>query len=257
MNGEVHQQLLITALGNAYLIHGVDASHPELMNHESIQIEFVYLKQKWNWQTWLTYLREEGYQRLMLVSSNAPSSSWQSSGFAGGGTPVGIRTIGTALDTIWRPHWQVHRYPTKVTWDVSYTAEPYEASRQAQHAFKPLSEYTAHLQKVLEQISIFAGQIDQQFWQTNFFEPAMQILNGSKDAPKLAFELPEVYSEEAYRLLNTVYKAWVFGGMGSWNDEPAYTARHHQVEQQYQHLSAQLYTALLQSAQAAVNSLVL
>ncbi|WIM39175.1 hypothetical protein PO903_21410 [Paenibacillus sp. PK4536] len=257
MNGELHQQLLITALGNAYLIRGTDATHPELTQHESIHVQFKYQEQSWTWIKWLEYLRETGYQRLMLVSSSAPSSSWQSSGFAGGGTPIGIRTIGTALDTLWRPSWQVHRLPAKVTWDVSYTAEPYEASKQEQHAFKPLSEYIAHLHHVLQHISTFAEQIDQTFWQQHFFDPAIAILQGSQAAPKLAFELPEVYAEEAYLLLNAVYKAWVFGGMGSWNDDPANSAHSHQLEQQYRDLSGQLYTALLQCAQAAVNSVVL
>ena len=257
MNGELHQQLLITALGNAYLIRGTDATHPELTQHESIQVQFKYQEQSWTWIKWLEYLRETGYQRFMLVSSPAPSSFWQSSGFAGGGTRIGIRTIGTALDTLWRPSWQVHRLPAKVTWDVSYTAEPYEASKQLQHAFKPLSEYIDHLQHALQQISDFAEQIDQRFWQVNFFDPAIVMLTDAKTAPKLAFELPEVYSEEAYRLLNAVYKAWVFGGMGSWNDEPANSAHSRQLEQSYTQLSAQLYHALLQCSQGAVNSVVL
>ncbi|TKJ90678.1 hypothetical protein PaeCFBP13512_12665 [Paenibacillus sp. CFBP13512] len=257
MNGELHQQLLITALGNAYLIRGTDATHPELTQHESIHVQFKYQEQSWTWIKWLEYLRETGYQRLMLVSSPAPSSSWQSSGFAGGGTPIGIRTIGTALDTLWRPSWQVHRLPAKVTWDVSYTAEPYEASKQSQHAFKPLSEYIDHLQHALQQISDFAEQIDQRFWQVNFFDPAIVMLTDATNAPKLTFELPEVYAEEAYLLLNAVYKAWVFGGMGSWNDEPANSAHSRQLEQSYNQLSAQLYHALLQCAQGAVNSVVL
>lgn len=83
------------------------------------------------------------------------------------------------------------------------------------------------------------------------------MLTDATNAPKLTFELPEVYSEEAYLLLNAVYKAWVFGGMGSWNDDPANSAHSHQLEQQYRDLSGQLYTALLQCAQAAVNSVVL
>lgn len=257
MNGEVHQQLLITALGNAYLIRGIDASHPELIYQESMHVQFKYQEHSLSWIKWLDYLRESGYQRLMLVSSQAPSSSWQSSGLVGGGKPIGVRTIGTALDIVWRPNWQVHRLPSKVTWDVSYTAEPYEAIRQEQHAFKPLSEYKAHLHHILQQTSIFAEQIDQTFWQQQFFNPAIEILQGSQTAPKLAFELPEVYAEEAYRLLNAVYKAWVFGGMGSWNDDPANSAHSHQLEQQYRDLSEQLYTALLQCAQAAVNSVVL
>lgn len=257
MNGELHQQLLITALGNAYLIRGMDATHPELTQHESISIQFKDQEQSWTWIKWLDYLREAGYQRLMLVSSQAPSSSWQSSGFVGGGKPIGVRTIGTALDIVWRPNWQVHRLPAKVTWDVAYIGEPYETSKQEQHAFKPLSEYIAHLQQVLQQLSIFAEQIDQTFWQQQFFDPAIEILQGSPNAPKLVFELPEVYTEEAYLLLNAVYKAWVFGGMGSWNDDPANSAYSHQLEQQYRDLSGQLYTALLQCAQAAVNSVVL
>ncbi|KWX77466.1 hypothetical protein AML91_07880 [Paenibacillus jilunlii] len=83
------------------------------------------------------------------------------------------------------------------------------------------------------------------------------MLKGKAPAAQLPFHLPAVYKDQARSLLNAVYKSWVFGGMGSWNDSPPYSAYSHQREQEYNILSARLYETLVQCARGAVNSVVL
>ncbi|MNC34805.1 hypothetical protein D3C75_832590 [compost metagenome] len=113
------------------------------------------------------------------------------------------------------------------------------------------------LEEVLRQIGELADAIEENFWTSNFFEPARGILNEKGPAAQLSFHLPAVYKDQARTLLNAVYKAWVFGGMGSWNDSPPYSAHLHDREQEYNLLSARLYEALVQCARGAVNSVVL
>ncbi|MBL4620532.1 MAG: hypothetical protein JKX88_10605, partial [Marinicaulis sp.] len=55
---------------------------------------------------------------------------------------------------------------------------------------------------------------------------------------------------DAHKLLSAVSAAWVFGGMGSWNDA-VYGPEH---DEEYSHVSADLYIALQDAIVAVVNS---
>ncbi|KWX87857.1 hypothetical protein AMQ83_10505, partial [Paenibacillus riograndensis] len=96
-----------------------------------------------------------------------------------------------------------------------------------------MADLSAHLEEVLREIGALADGIGEQFWTYNFFEPARDILKGQAPAAQPPFLLPAVYKVQARILLNAVYKAWVFGGMGSWNDNPPYSAYLHEREQDY------------------------
>ncbi|ANF97887.1 hypothetical protein [Paenibacillus bovis] len=255
MNGEIHQLLLITSLGNGYLIHGADASSKELQHTNSIYVTFTDGSQSWQWTDWLEQLRSNGCQRLMMVSGSQPEEKWQTSGFAGGGARAGIITLGAQQNRIWIPHWESGQFRSSVRWNITYTEQEQELGQPSERAFLPLSEVGKQFRQSLEQIAALAEDIEQSFWKQNFFDPGIAILDGAS-APKLAFDLPDVYSDEARRLLNAVYKTWVFGAMGSWNDEPPYSAHLHDKSEEYERISAQLYAALLQTAQAAVNSVI-
>ncbi|WP_052723639.1 hypothetical protein [Paenibacillus wulumuqiensis] len=255
MNGEIHQQLLITSLGNGYLIHGTDASSKELQHTDSVHVTFTDGSQSWDWPGWLAYLRSIGCQRLMMVSGSQPEEKWQTSGFAGGGARAGIITLGAQQNRIWIPHWESRQFRSSVRWNITYTEQEQELGQPSERTFLPLSEVEMQFREVLQQIAALAEAIQQSFWKQNFFDPGIAILDGAS-APRLAFELPDVYSDEARRLLNAVYKTWVFGAMGSWNDEPPYSAYEHGKSEEYEQISARLYAALLRTAQAAVNSVV-
>ncbi len=59
------------------------------------------------------------------------------------------------------------------------------------------------------------------------------------------------YTEPARRLLSACEKAWVFGGMGSWNDVGFETP---ELEARYRSLTPELFSAVLFGVAAAVNS---
>ncbi|WP_052714228.1 hypothetical protein [Paenibacillus dauci] len=256
MNGEIHQLLLITSLGNGYLIHSEDASSKELEHTNSIHVTFTDGVQSWNWASWLYYLRSAGCQRLMMVSDSQPEDNWQTSGFAGGGARAGIIALGALHNRIWIPQWESGQFRSEVRWNITYTEQEQELGQPSERVFLPLDEVRIQFRSALEQIARLAEEIEQSFWKKNFFDPAIAILDGTADMPRLVFKLPDVYSEEAVRLLNAVYKTWVFGAMGSWNDDPPASAHAHGRYEEYNQYSARLYAALVQTAQAAVNSVV-
>lgn len=59
------------------------------------------------------------------------------------------------------------------------------------------------------------------------------------------------YSLKALQLLFAAGTAWVFGGMGSWNDMGF---KEKEIQENYLRLSRQLYESLLQSILATSNS---
>ncbi|WP_211296440.1 hypothetical protein [Paenibacillus donghaensis] len=258
MNGELHQLLLITALGNGHLINGADAFHKELQRTDNLAVRFVAEGggQSWTWPKWLAELKEKGCQRLML-NGLVSASAWNNSVFVGSGAPSGVTTLGTSGESLWRVEWRMDQYRSQTRWKITYTEQKITAGHKEAREFIPLVELAGKLEEVLSQIAELAVEIGEAFWSSSFFEPAIGILKGTGPAAQLSFELPAVYTDRARALLNAVYKAWVFGGMGSWNDSPPYAAHLQGREQDYDRLSARLYETLLQCARGAVNSVVL
>jgi hypothetical protein len=81
-----------------------------------------------------------------------------------------------------------------------------------------------------------------------WFEGALE---GGPDIPYHPDLLPAGYTSEARQLAAMAVKAWVFGGMGSWNDV-YFDDR--QVAAEYAAISQNLYGALLRALLASVNS---
>ncbi|WP_233183033.1 hypothetical protein [Paenibacillus sonchi] len=258
MNGELHQLLLITALGNGNLMSGADASNSELEHTGFLDVRFLAEGggQSWNWPEWLAELKNNGCQRLML-NGTASTAAWNSSGFSGNGAPGGVTSLGACGESLWKAEWRMDQYRSRTKWKVTYTEQKIADGQQGSREFLPLADLSAHLEEVLREMGDLADGIGEQFWTNNFFEPARVILKGKAPAAQPPFHLPAVYKDQARFLLNAVYKAWVFGGMGSWNDNPPYSAYLHEREQDYTLLSARLYETLVQCARGAVNSVVL
>ncbi|WP_025704156.1 hypothetical protein [Paenibacillus graminis] len=258
MNGELHQLLLITALGNGNLISGADASNSELERTGFLDVCFIPEGggQSWNWAEWLAELKTNGCQRLML-NGTASAAGWESSGFSGSVAPGGVTSLGACGESLWKAEWRVDQYRSRTKWKVTYTEQKIIGGQKGSREFLPLADLSAHLEEVLCAIWDLADGIGESFWTNNFFKPARDILNEQAPAAQMPFHLPAVYKDQARTLLNAVYKAWVFGGMGSWNDSPPYSAYVHGREQEFNILSARLYETLVQCARGSVNSVVL
>ncbi|MCR4791810.1 MAG: hypothetical protein K5871_03605 [Lachnospiraceae bacterium] len=59
---------------------------------------------------------------------------------------------------------------------------------------------------------------------------------------------------DALRMFVAASRADVFGGMGSWNDDPGYMAHSMGREEQYTSLSNELYAQIRKAVMYAVNS---
>ena len=62
-----------------------------------------------------------------------------------------------------------------------------------------------------------------------------------------------IFEKLQQQLFLAAQQAWVFGGMGSWNDAAPYLAAEQGLEQDYQHLTEQLHRQIRQALMYAVN----
>jgi hypothetical protein len=106
------------------------------------------------------------------------------------------------------------------------------------------------LRIALSELGDFAARHDQQSWADIMRAAEEQLVS---DDPKCAY-YPEMVQAGALpldrlQLLAAATRGWIFGGMGSWNDNVA------SVEiEEYERVSANLWKALTVAMTAAVNS---
>jgi hypothetical protein len=201
---------------------------------------------------WLLQLRERGAVRLWLAIpearavtvGGAETGEHQLSGFANAGR-WSLMAAGRQRPEIWRPVWTVgdRSAPDQRIWSVRYEGARVD---RIMPQCPDLQAAATQLSWAVVEARDFAARHELARW-ADLFE---QILSADGDAPDRAHLLPPRYSGAAHRLLAEADQAWVFGGMGSWNDlgftDPA-------IEQEYQQISRDLYVAVLTAVLASTN----
>jgi hypothetical protein len=171
------------------------------------------------------------------------------SAFAGGGHwgAVVANETGHAL---WRADWTVGDRKTAVDnkiWRVRYKELPFGPTDPGDS----IVEASARLGELLRVADDLAQDGNLDSW-CSWFQSALRKLTDDSVAFEYHPDLlpPGGYSQAARRLLSAAERAWVFGGMGSWNDlgfdEPA-------LQERYESLTPKLYSVVLNSIAAAVN----
>ncbi len=128
-------------------------------------------------------------------------------------------------------------------WNVFYTEQVWENPPKEKPHFENNSK---ELQSVLEQIRDFATQIECHYF-ANVFDKAYHMLSTSKYEPINQINPPAIPT--AYLpIYGAAAMAYVFGAMGSWNDEPPYMAHQKGLDDVYETLS----NALLKNIRLAL-----
>jgi hypothetical protein len=205
---------------------------------------------------WITRLRDEGTTRLHIhaVAHNDPGiSDRMSVGFVGGGGRWLIETQQARASDVWQSRWQVENKddPDQKIWDVAY----FRIDQGRQHIplqTKNLTALRQDLMMVLSRIEAFAAKQKLEHF-AGTFRKATGLL--SSDHP-----LSETYHSdlaptpamplEAKQLLGAVQAAWVFGGMGSWND----LGFDGDDQREYDALSGELFLLINQTLCSAINT---
>lgn len=266
MQGPIAQVIALTIYGNS-IVQGYDADIDEFFPSNSTfmfceYVRFVDIKSNSetiyaeNPVAWFKKLKEEGVFAFRLTygpSGNRDISDRMSVGFIGGGGRWLIETIGPDGSDFWEARWKVgnQNHPEKLIWHVTYTRT---ASREKTiiHEGVENSRIKNELSDTLVEISRFAREHHLNDF-ANAFDTGYAALHAETPYTDLYHKdiAPEDFLDpEASQLLAASQAAWVFGGMGSWND----MGFDGEDQNEYERLSDKLYQLLNESCLIAANS---
>lgn len=205
---------------------------------------------------WFLRLRHEGVVGLRLhhLPGNDPGiSDRMSVGFVGGGGRWLLEAVKPAVSDGWEARWQVgdQEDPERRIWLVTYgrTVTNHAHVQPKQVGAERLRE---ELQVVLSVITGFAEK-QQLDGFAKCFRAGLEVLASENPFAKVYHSdlaPPHALPLAGQQLISVAQAAWVFGGMGSWNDlgfdDPD--------QQTYEDLSEKLFSLLNQAVVEAVNS---
>jgi hypothetical protein len=207
-------------------------------------------------RTWFAYLRAAGITRLRLVTFRLSQRLLKSMpehigvAFAGNGVWCIRADAGKATQS-WRAKWSIknQRNPQQRIWSVEYLGiSPY----LAQVKFPRVDDAAKELYDALNDARAFSEKANLGFW-GEYFTEAIELLGHS--APVIPYHpdlLPPGFRVLSSRqLLASACKAWVFGGMGSWNDV---YFENRSLKKDYHSVTTRLYRATMNAIGSATNS---
>jgi hypothetical protein len=269
MNGELAQLIAITSHGNVFLSTGIiddnfypgnssfQFCHSVTFHDHSGQVTGKDNRSQLtasNPVEWFRMLRQEGCQHMRLFHTRNKDVPFgpehKLAGFVGGGGVWLIELIYGDHSLFVNKHWDVVRPddPDKHIWGVEY--HRLVEKMPTEHQRYPIGETRTALGTTLQAIALFARNNNMENWAA-WFDKAYSMLHQLEPEDQFYHEdlLPaEHYSLEARQLLFAAAQSWVFGGMGSWNDQAP------DDQETYDRLSGELYDAINRSIVASINS---
>lgn len=207
-------------------------------------------------QSWIDRLKQDGAKTLRIhhePRSRSQPSPRLSAGFVGGGGRWLIEASGAEGRSLWESGWEIgdRSHPQERIWRVKYVR--IAAGRiHAPPGVRPVDAVIEKLHETLARISGFARRQNLVEFAETFERGRIALRSDDPfhDAHHKDLVPPGLLDLEATRLLGAAQVAWVFGGMGSWND-----LRFEGVNQsQYVRLSNELFELLNEGCVAAINS---
>ncbi|WP_341835339.1 hypothetical protein WJU16_20830 [Chitinophaga pollutisoli] len=271
MTGTLYQIVTLAAFGNAFLKSRI--RNPDLSANLSFQycnrvtfkileapILFMSKREKVvaaNPGDWYRFLQDGGCQKLRLHYSPSkeqlPMKDYKTAGFIGGGGTWIIEAVYLNYSEAWTGKWEVTQedHPNKKAWSVSYMRIPNQFKTQDLQI--PQQQAKDALEEALFNIETFAFEKNEEGFGKIFRKARLTL---SSDTPEQAYYnqhlIPNDYfSLTARQLLYAAGSAWVFGGMGSWNDLGFDTEA---ANETYEALTERLYHSVNQAVLCAVNS---
>ncbi len=272
MTGDIAQIIALTAFGNDFLKNGNLISN---FNTENSTFEFCNkvifrefenpssdskLKENviaTNPTDWFQYLKNEGCKYLRLYYEYSKDQSFvkdhKLAGLVGGGGSWLIEAVYDNHSNYWNNTWEVTNQEAEDNkiWSVSYTLT--FKNLQTSNLQIDNNKIKENLRQTLTDIADFATKQELAPW-AELFEKAKSVLESS--TPESDYYHADLiplskFSLTAKQIIFSAGSAWVFGGMGSWNDLSFYNEEDIEM---YDTLSEKLYSNINQAFIAGINS---
>lgn len=260
MNIEIIQSGLFTAYGNAY-INGknvsFDKNHP--MGHNYRNIKFVRKIPELeplskldlianNPNEWFKFLNKNKFSRLYLsydLSTHPKLKDHISAAFIGGGSQWNILAEKDETYDLWKIVNKAEQGESMTFYHLIL-----ENINLGVLKFPSLETSKLYLKEILTDLVKFTEKSELPNW-LNVFQEAINYLSNENPDELLDENLlpNDCFSREAKQILAACDHAWVFGGMGSWND--VVNVYDYNL---YNRLTANLYDSICKAYVSAINS---
>ena len=268
MNGPIAQIVALTCHGNAFL-QGVDVGEFFPKNSTCVfcdRVTFVTVKKSFigkpkekevakTPEEWFRFLRNSGALGLRLSRTPQNGSNISdriSAGFVGGGGTWSMEVLlPNNRSQFWIARWEVWNQdaPEQRIWLVTYGRVSEGATTQSKAA--DLQDTRKTLTEALREIHAFSTKQKLEGFTQCFADALDTLESGRKNLHGYHKDLaPAGYLPvPAKTILDASQKAWVFGGMGSWNDMgfDGYD------QKEYERVSEQLFRMVNQAISEAAN----
>ena len=267
MDGSITQMVSLTCHANAHLRRGwlpvgyfADNSAFKFCD----RVSFVESRKSWlgasreqivaeDPAAWFQYLKDEKALSLRLYwqpnqSPDLPDRI--TAGFVGGGGRWILAAMHPGGANYWISRWEAWNEDAAEDriWRVNYVLVARDQKLPPDD--RPISDVKTDLESALKRISAFTGNHNYSGFNDCFLQ-ALHILDTGAGEPLHHPDLypPNSIPPESAALLSAAERAWVFGGMGSWND----ISFDGDDQREYDEASDQLYSALIQAICVAAN----
>lgn len=264
MNGELASAAALVAHGTLWLSSENNQSPPDLLDSNSSfkfvrRVEFQVGRSGLlgrrrvvlGTAEWLAELKRDGVQKLHLVTDLPEAGSLPghvADAFANG---LGWAMLASGRHpTLWTCQWSVGDQAARDSriWDLEARSVPAEGMQTPAAEIQVARE---RLTTALQEIKQFAEGSEFEDW-VPWFERAIALLKDSNPVPPYHGDiLPDATPVARRQLAAAAVQAWVFGGMGSWNDGMPVDES---AQREYERVTPMLYEAVVNALVAAVNN---
>jgi hypothetical protein len=266
MNGELAQRIALVMWGNEIITRTVPAEFLDSHATTNFVRSFLFDPVPRRWPAkpvmrqsvsgWFTDLLDAGTNRLeldalgqLLGGGSEPLDTHLSAAFVNSvPTPIIAQT---RKSTVWAATWQVQDGPRPSDsriWNVHYSLVNHTSLAALTHP--SIADGTVRLKAALTEIAHFATANKTGHW-IQWFQDALTLLYDHEPVVPYWPDLCPPGDPARSRLLAASVKAFVFGGMGSWNDLGFETDA---AQQSYLALTRQLYNAVMFAIDATTNA---
>lgn len=267
MNGPIAQIVALTCYGNAFLEGGtvagvfatnstgqfcdrvtfVEVVKPLLRKQREIEIAKSP-------DEWFSYLKGRGARGIRLVrqAQNDPQmSDRMSAGVVGGGGTWSLEVLlPKERSEFWQARWEVwnQNAPDRRIWRVTYGRV--NEARSKPYAGQSLQAAAERLLTALREIHAFSERHDCGGFSDSFSRGISSLTGAERHGYHQDLSPPGLLPAKALAVLDASQSAWVFGGMGSWNDMGVDGVD----GKEYDRVSEQLFQTLTDSICVAANA---
>lgn len=272
MTGTLAQIIALTAFGNDYLKNGkvpIDFNSANTtfqfcnkVDFREFKKQFFFSKPKENVVSinpteWFSYLKTDGCKHLRLYFEYSKDQSFakdhQLAGLVGGGGSWLIEAVYDNYSNYWANRWEVtdQNASDRKIWTVNYGM-----TLKKQHISNlqiDNQKIKEKLEQTLTEIANFAFKKNLENWGEQFDKAKLTLDSLTPEIGYYHTDLipADKYSLIAKQILFSAGSAWVFGGMGSWNDLGFDSNEDNEI---YDRLSEQLYSNINEAIIAGTNT---